>query len=321
MIALQRPVRYGVHRAFTLIELLVVITIIGILIGLLLPAVQAAREAARCVQCQNNLKQLALGALSHESSFGRFPTGGFGGWWVGDPDRGTGTDQPGGFFYNILPYIEQGALHDKGIRMTSSAKRQLWSELVATPLPMMFCPSRRPPHSGGLGGYSTVNYWRNIEMPSALAHNDYACNGGGTLPQHPADWDPDAEHNGICYLKSTVTPAHVRDGASNTYLCGEKYMDPDAYFNGWDGGDDNCVYSGHDQDVCRWTNANPNISGPHQDQEGYRGWWAFGSAHSSGFHMALCDGSVRPFSYFMDRHIHELLGNRMDGQSMDEGGF
>jgi len=319
MITSQRPARRGVHRAFTLVELLVVITIIGISIALLLPAVQAAREAARRLQCQNNLKQLSLGALLHEQQHGWFPTGGWSGWYVGDPDLGFDAGQPGGFFYNILPYIEQQALHDQGLGMSTAKKRRLWSELVSTPLPVMFCPSRRPPHAGGLGGYSTVNHWRNIEMPSALAHHDYAANGGGTYPQF--SWNPDEEHNGICYFQSKVTMANVEDGASNTYLCGEKYMDPDAYFNGWDGGDDNCVYSGWDQDNCRWTNANPGLPGPNQDMEGYKGWWAFGSAHSNGFHMALCDGSVQMFNYEIDRSVHEFLGNRMDGQPIDAKAF
>ena len=99
------------QKGFTLVELLVVITIIGILIALLLPAVQAAREAAQIAQCQNNVKQFALGCLAHESVTKRFPTGGWGFAWSGDPDRGNDWRQPGGWVYNVLPYIEQQPLH------------------------------------------------------------------------------------------------------------------------------------------------------------------------------------------------------------------
>ena len=132
--------------AFSLIELLVVITIMGILTGLLLPAVQAAREAARQLQCQNNLKQWGLAALNHESATGRLPTGGWSWEWIGDPDRGNDHRQPGGWIYNVLPYIDQQPLHDlqSGKGVGSLERLAAATQMIQTPLPVMNCPTRRP---------------------------------------------------------------------------------------------------------------------------------------------------------------------------------
>src|SRR5712672_2279903 len=99
---------------FTLIELLVVIAIMAILIALLVPAVQKVREAAMMTQCENNLKQMGLALQMNHDNYKRFPSNGWGWFWTGSPDFGTGPEQPGGWFYNVLPYIEQGALRDMG---------------------------------------------------------------------------------------------------------------------------------------------------------------------------------------------------------------
>jgi prepilin-type N-terminal cleavage/methylation domain-containing protein len=94
----------------TLVELLVVVAIITMLMALLLPAVQSVRETARRARCSNNVKQLTTAALGHVQAQGYFPSGGWGYFWVGDPDRGFGESQPGGWIYSSLPYLEQVAV-------------------------------------------------------------------------------------------------------------------------------------------------------------------------------------------------------------------
>ncbi len=126
---------------FTLIELLVVITIIGMLVGLLLPAIQMAREAARRGVCSSNLKQLTTALTGHSQKLGYFPSGGWGSNCVGIPDLGVGPGQPGGWIYQILPYMDQVTMYEMG-RGGNSAKTAL---MISTPISALYCPSRRAP--------------------------------------------------------------------------------------------------------------------------------------------------------------------------------
>jgi len=325
------------------VELLVVITIIGILIALLLPAVQAAREAARQVQCTNNLKQIALGCLQHEERTGMFPSSGWGYKWTGDADRGVGRRQPGGWIFQILPYIEQEAVYqlagDGSLSddPASPAQRASAAIMQMTPLALMNCPTRRRPL---VYPNPIAAQYRpfNCNHPPGHAYSDYAINSGDaevssypwcptTLAQGDSpsyNWNQTqcrVEYStGVSFVRSEIKMADISDGTSCTYLVGEKNLNPDHYEDGTPGNDNSAMYVGQDVDMNRWTDL--VIAGPPlQDTPGGYYPWKFGSAHSNGWGMALCDGSVQRISYTIDPEVHRCLGNRMDGFVLDGKDF
>jgi prepilin-type N-terminal cleavage/methylation domain-containing protein len=135
------------RKGFTLIELLVVISIIGMLTSLLLPAIQSARETARCMECTNHLKQIGLAMHSYIDSQKHFPSGGFGIGFAPHPDMGMEVNQPGGFFYVLLPYLEEKQLFDMGKGSQPWTCTPELSEAnklrLSMPVAVFYCPSRR----------------------------------------------------------------------------------------------------------------------------------------------------------------------------------
>jgi len=315
-----------IRRGFTFVELLVVIAVMAILLGLLMPAVQYFREAASTSQCANNLYQIGRGLHMSHDTYRHFPTGGWGWSWVGMPDRGTGPDQPGGWLYNVLPYVEQAKLRTLGVGQISPEIEESMVALLETPVSLFNCPSRRTggPYPalekygtfrvgiGSTGLTTTIN-------AAVLARTDYAANAGSqgfnelsagplTLAQgdNPDyDWPSTALCSGIFYQRSAVSLGQITRGTSNTLLVGERYLNAAHYADGMDVGDNESMYAGFDNDVYRVT-----VQPPQKDRLGYSNPLIFGSAHFSGLNMLYCDGAVRWVSYDIDPDVHFDSGRR-----------
>lgn len=257
---------------------------------------------------------------------------------MGDPDRGTGREQPGGWVYALLPFLEQDALYLQGAdgdpntltqqQLDGSARR------IQTPLSMHQCPSRRRPAAWPVQSHLVQPH--GSATASLQARTDYAaCAGDQVTPWSLSGPDslataadmtknstwPNvlAEATGICFLRSQVTVAEIRDGTSNTFMIGEKYLTPDAYYTGTDGADNESMYCGYDNDNHRSVHydLNSTIWSPKQDTPGEYNSYRFGSAHAGGFNMAFCDGSVHTISYSIDRETYRRLGHRRDALPVD----
>lgn len=169
-------------------------------------------------------------------------------------------------------------------------------------------------------GHSSA--YNNNGFSGGVAKSDYACNGadGWSWSETLSTYEDGINYaytgtqNGMFFPKSCVTVGEIRDGTTNTYFCGEKYLIPDKYeasgTTGTAQGDDwNCWMGPESNDLARYSSYQPM-----QDRPGYDTGFQFGSAHAGSFGMAMCDGSAQRISCSIDAETHLNLGKKADGK-------
>jgi prepilin-type N-terminal cleavage/methylation domain-containing protein/prepilin-type processing-associated H-X9-DG protein len=311
---MSRSVRCSRPAAFTLVELLVVITIIGILIALLLPAVQAAREAARRMQCANNFKQVGLALHGYHTSVQTFPPGqmfwGFGGCNAPPPGR-TGSFIGWGWADFILPFMELQSVYNmfdfnepKGIYTTASPRpdgQPSNFQVAATRVAPYLCPSDTQQgelcaFGGGQNGADLKEDFRQMNMGGIGDPADHTCDGDWITEKYP-------RLRGMMGNLDGCRIADVTDGTSSTVMIGETTGGGPGTFLGatW-------AYS----DVM---NTNDGINGPFTVPGGLSASSltylvvAPSSYHPGGCHFLMADGSVQ----FISQNISS--GERPAGQT------
>ena len=313
----MRHSKNRLRPGFTLVELLVVIAIIGILVALLLPAIQAAREAARRTQCTNNLKQLGLAVQNFHDTYESMPAA----RW---------RDKYATWFALVMPFME------------ASAEYQLWNfnefythtsnkRARMVFIPGFFCPSRR-----GGGG-------EGLLAPAAItgfgiqgSTGDYAGNNGKDI--HPVLLSPDPktgsrvvddfgvivtsrciEDDSPCKtFKSDVAAfKRITDGLSKTFLVGEKHVPATKYAIAVS--PDDSIYQGdfsNNHTRCAGVLC-PPAPNPDYEEETLIPYWGnlFGSRHPGITQFALCDGSVRSVQIAVDLLVYEAYATRNQAET------
>jgi len=313
---------------FTLVELLVVIAIIGILVALLLPAIQAAREAARRTQCSNNLKQVAMGLHNYHDTYKFFPPG----FVDSNPAYNSPIDVPNnlnGLAWSalILPFIEQAPLHDE-VRNDTLGFARHWERDMAGAAAVI--PAARV----GIATYSCPSDTMGPlnTKRSSYGKNNYLCNSGNNAA---------VDYNGVFWVNSQIAMRDIVDGTASTVMviertgtrdnrrqnCGEVGVAPGLVNCDWSAG----LWIGA-RFIGSQVAWHPGLNSTDVDSYGGAGltylvnqsnrdWgpsWGNGSDHPGGLQVALCDGSVRFINESIDMLTYRYLRNRQDGNTIGQ---
>jgi prepilin-type N-terminal cleavage/methylation domain-containing protein/prepilin-type processing-associated H-X9-DG protein len=279
-----------VQRGFTLIELLVVVSITGVLLGLLLPAVQAAREAARRVQCVNNLKQVGLALHHYHDALGAFPMGyaARGRFLDGNTDTSPGW----GWSSMILPQIEQATLYT-AVNLNLAVEASQNSTVSRSLMPVYVCPS-------DLTNAPFPVLDASGNAIATMAPSSYAASVGNDLTDSATGMNDDGIGNGVMFRNSGIRLAAIIDGASQTIIVGERAW---SNVNGvWAGVVTNGTTRRGSMNRCPSTGAafypaatlvqaHGHLLNTDTDEDG--GLDDFSSRHPGGANFVFADGSVR----------------------------
>ncbi len=296
-------------RGLTIVELLVVIGIVAVLIGLLLPAVQTAREAARRVDCQNNVRQISLALQQHHETFGRLPPGWEARQANGDPGWGWSSRLLGYFEHEALktgsgPGAGPGGPHSGGKPISDPANRRLRE----SPIALLLCPSDPsdelfllPRGSGGGGGGGGGGGSGPGGPPMfLLARANYS----GVFGVGPIERNP-REGRGLFFQNSRLRFADILDGQSNTLLVGERSSRLDSAT--WVGAVPG-AYRGMARIVGTAGTVPNHVLNDFAD---------FGSHHPFGANFAMADGSVRLINDEIDLAVYQALATRDGRERVD----
>jgi len=296
------------RRGFTLVELLVVIAIIGVLVALLLPAVQAAREAARRMSCGNNLKQVALATHNFHDTFKELP------YATRDRLEGDDSDTWATGHIQIMPFIENDVMASKWNPVeprasTDDTDGDGWSNalLQQIEIPSFTCPSMTPP-SGSLGGTENrgpCSYiWNAGSVDVSLLH--YGAYSGGELAYDGAVVPVKTAGTAGPNHRAPTKLAEITDGTSNTLLMGETDFTPQGTPSTSYGGVWAYGYIGYSWGSTYHPFNRHDWSAPV--------FGAFRSQHPGGAEFALCDGSVRFVAETVDLTVYRSASTRSGGE-------